>query len=52
MEKLLKIMSEEELKQVKGGKKKLPSWVKWSNGISGLVGELAEPGSINWKHHH
>lgn len=46
---LYEIVGDTDLTNVVGGKKKTPSWVKWVNGIGGLIGEVAEPGSINWK---
>lgn len=47
-DKLYKVVSEDDLSDVVGGKRKLPGWVKWVNGIGGLIGSAAEPGSINW----
>ncbi len=45
-------MKEQDLKKVKGGSRKEPYWEKWANGIDGLIGEIAEPGSVHWKKSH
>ncbi len=46
--KLYEVVNEDNLSNIVGGKPKLPGWVKWVNGIGGLIGSAAEPGSINW----